>query len=150
MKVINKTLIITLTLCLISKGAFCSPLLDKKHQNNLSPTAILQGLNKVTGKTSELEIEVGKEMNFGKLIIKVKKCWKSPADQRPENKILLEIEKASSNQNLLAEDIKIETDQKINKLGKTIFYGWMFSSSPSISSLEHPIYDITAIECRNN
>ncbi len=105
--------------------------IDKIDQSNFAGTAVLQGLNKVTAKTSELRIKVGGQIEFGKLIIKAKKCWKSPPDQRPENKILLEVE---------------ETD--LSGAKKTIFYGWMFSSSPSISGLEHPIYDITAIECK--
>ncbi|MES2676866.1 MAG: DUF2155 domain-containing protein [Pseudomonadota bacterium] len=106
--------------------------IDKIDQSNFSGTAVLQGLNKVTAKTLELRVKVGGQIEFGKLIIKAKKCWKSPADQRPENKILLEVEE------LNADGTK-----------KPIFYGWMFSSSPSISGLEHPIYDITAIECKN-
>ena len=28
-----------------------------------------------------------------------------------------------------------------------IFEGWMFSSSPSINSMEHPINDIWLLEC---
>jgi len=100
-------------------------------QNNLAPVAILQGLNKINAKTSELKVPVGGKVSFGSLSIEAKKCWKSPPDQSPENKILLKI-------------IEIGADGVEN----TIFYGWMFSSSPSISSLEHPIYDITAISCQ--
>jgi len=106
--------------------------IDKIDQSNFSGTAILQGLNKVMAKTSELRIKVGEQIEFGKLTIKAKKCWRSPPEQRPENKILLEI---------------VESDN--DGIKKTIFYGWMFSSSPSISGLEHPIYDIAAIECKN-
>lgn len=106
--------------------------IDKIDQSNFSGTAILQGLNKVTAKTSELKIKIGEQVDFGKLTIKAKKCWKSPPSQRPENKILLEI-----------------TENNDDGVKKVIFYGWMFSSSPSISGLEHPIYDITAIECKN-
>lgn len=106
--------------------------IDKIDQSNFAGTAVLQGLNKVTAKTSELQVKVGGSTTFGKLIIKVHKCWKSPADQRPENKILLQID-----------EIDVTTNNK-----KQIFYGWMFSSSPSISGLEHPVYDITAISCK--
>jgi hypothetical protein len=100
-------------------------------QSNFANVAILQGLNKITAKTSEFEIKVGDSVEFGKLIIIVHKCWQSPADQRPESKILLEI----------YENINEDTKNKI-------FYGWMFASSPSISSLEHPIYDVTALGCK--
>jgi hypothetical protein len=154
MKINNKALSIILLLCLASNKAFSLPLDSQTAPDNdtNSPTAILQGLNKVTGKTSNLQIKVGEKINFGKLTIKVKKCWRAPLDQRPENKILLEVEEDASNQELEGESlIKImdETISQENGLKKTIFHGWMFSSSPSISGLEHPIYDITAIECKN-
>jgi hypothetical protein len=99
--------------------------------NNFSGVAILQGLNKITAKTSDLRVPVGGQVEFGKLIIKAEKCWKSAPDQRPENKILLQID-------------EIQADGS----KKSIFHGWMFSSSPSISGIEDPIYDITAIACK--
>ncbi len=157
----NKILIVTLALCLISSKAFCFPLFpnekkaeakppktvqndqtptEKADPTSLGSTAVLQGLNKVTGKTSELRIKIGGEMDFGQITVKVKKCWKSPPDQRPENKILLEIEEFGT---------KKDAATEASGAKKIIFYGWMFSSSPSISGLEHPIYDITAIECKN-
>lgn len=105
--------------------------INEIDQSNFTGTAILQCLNKVTAKSSNLEALVGKEINFDTLTIKVDKCWRAPSDQRPENKILLEVTEA------LTDGTK-----------KPIFYGWMFSSSPSISGLEHPVYDITAIECK--
>lgn len=105
--------------------------LDKIDQSNFAGIAVLQCLNKITAKTSEINVKVGSEFVFDKLTIKVDKCWKSPAYQRPENKILLEV---------------FETLTDGTK--KLIFYGWMFSSSPSISGLEHPVYDITAIACK--
>ncbi|MFT5702848.1 MAG: hypothetical protein ACI9TO_000200 [Rickettsiales bacterium] len=94
--------------------------------------AVLQALNKVTAKSSNLEVKVGEEIEFGKLVIKAKKCWKSPADQRPENKILLEIMEVSN-----------------EGIGNPVFNGWMFSSSPSVSNLENAIYDVIAVECKN-
>lgn len=108
--------------------------LDKINPKRFTNIAILQGLNKVTAKSSKLESLVGEEIIFGQLKIKVEKCIKSHPEERPENKILMKIMQG-----------KMEENQE----EKIIFHGWMFSSSPSISSLEHPIYDITAIECKN-
>ena len=105
--------------------------INQIDQSNFANVAILQGLNKITAKTSEFEIKVDDSVEFGKLTIIVRKCWQSPADQRPESKILLEI----------YENINEDTKNKI-------FHGWMFASSPSISGLEHPIYDVTALGCK--
>ncbi|MFT6077329.1 MAG: hypothetical protein ACJA02_000993 [Myxococcota bacterium] len=105
-------------------------IIDQIDQNDFKKVAILRGLDKIIAKTSKLEIAVGEEQMFGKLSIEIKKCWGSPPGKRPENKILLKIEE--------------EDKEGIRQI---VFYGWIFSSSPSISGLEHPIYDITAIEC---
>lgn len=101
---------------------------DLSHFYN---TAVIQNLNKTTAKTSVLEMKIGDTLKFGQIQIIAHKCWQAPLDQKPESKILLEV---------------LE-----NKEGKNtrIFYGWMFASSPSISGLEHPIYDLTAINCKN-
>jgi hypothetical protein len=103
--------------------------IDEIDQSNFLDLAILQNLNKITTKINNLEIKVGEEVKSGRLYIKIHKCWKAPLYEKPENKILLEV------------------FQNNNDKKERIFYGWMFSSSPSLSGLEHPIYDITAIEC---
>ncbi|MDE3061039.1 MAG: DUF2155 domain-containing protein [Pseudomonadota bacterium] len=95
-------------------------------------TAVLQGLNKVTGHISRLEGPVGTVMNFGNLEIIARRCWKSPPDERPENAALLEIR-------------ELKPDEEPNR----IFLGWMFSSSPGLSGLEHPVYDVTVLSCED-
>ena len=104
--------------------------IDEIDQSNLANVAVLQGLNKITAKTLEFEVNTGSEFQFGRLTIIVHQCWQAPLDQKPESKILLEIYEIGS-----------------NNIKNKIFYGWMFASSPSISGLEHPIYDITALSC---
>jgi hypothetical protein len=93
--------------------------------------ATIQVLNKITAKIKYLDIKVNSQTNFDTLKIKINHCWKSSPYDLSENKILLEIEEKKSDQ----------TEYK------QIFNGWMFSSSPAISSLEHPVYDIVAINC---
>jgi hypothetical protein len=90
----------------------------------------LQGLNKVTGHISKLEAPVGTVMRFGNLEIIAHRCWKSDPEDRPENAGLLEIR-----------------ELKPGELPQPIFSGWMFSSSPGLSGLEHPVYDITVLNC---
>ena len=112
---------------------------EVKPDNDISRfnnSAVVQALNKTTAKTSILTLKVGEKTSFGSLKIIAHKCWQSPLEQKPENKILLEIF-----------EFRNESEEKTQE--KRIFYGWMFSSSPSISSLEHPIYDITALNCKN-
>ena len=93
-------------------------------------TIILQGLNKVTGHISKLEAPVGTVMRFGNLEIIGRRCWQSPPDEQPENAGLLEI-----------------WELKPGESHQRIFLGWIFSSSPGLSGLEHPVYDVTMLEC---
>jgi hypothetical protein len=97
--------------------------------------AVIQVLNKVNAKSDLVEIAVNKKTNINSLEIIIHKCWQAPLDQRPESKILLEILDEKSSEGKSAK--------------KRIFYGWMFASSPSVSTFEHPIYDIIAINCKN-
>ena len=106
---------------------------DISRFNNI---AIVQALNKTTAKTSIIDLKVGEKISYGSLKIIAHKCWQSPLEQKPENKILLEVF-----------EVKNENSEKLQE--KRIFYGWTFSSSPSISGLEHPIYDIIALNCKN-
>ncbi len=107
---------------------------DKIDSSSFYKIAVIQALNKVTAKTSILELQVGGGIKFGKLTIQARKCWQASSEQRPDSKILLEVFDEAS-------------DGK-QPIKNRIFYGWMISSSPSISGLEHPIYDITAIGCK--
>ena len=109
--------------------------LDNIDSSRFFSVAVLQILNKTTAKTSVVEIKIGESIEIGKLTIKAKKCWQAPLDQRPDNRILLEISEEKT------------IDQATER--KKIFHGWIFSSSPSISSLEHPVYDVTALHCKN-
>jgi hypothetical protein len=93
-------------------------------------TIVVQGLNKVTGHISKLEAPIGTVMRFGNLEIVARRCWKSPPEERPENAGLLEI-----------------SELKPGEAPQQIFLGWMFSSSPGLSGLEHPVYDITMLAC---
>jgi hypothetical protein len=90
----------------------------------------LMGLNKVTGRTLKLEGPVGTLLTFGNLQIVARRCWKSEPEDRPENAALLEI-----------------SESKPGEAPQKIFLGWMFSSSPGLSGLEHPVYDVTVLGC---
>lgn len=99
---------------------------------NYTNMVLLQGLNKITARTSSLEAAIGTHITFGTLEIVVKQCWKSSPDETPDSKALLEI-----------------WEQKPSEARTQRFTGWMLASSPAISALEHPVYDITVIECKN-
>jgi hypothetical protein len=95
------------------------------------PIAVLQGLDKITARVSRFEAKIGQTVSFGTLSITVRDCERSAPEDRPENAAFLEI-------------FENRPDEQSVKQ----FSGWMFSSSPALSALEHPVYDITLLECK--
>jgi hypothetical protein len=103
--------------------------------DRFTDVAQIRILNKITGKTFELERKIGEEITVEDLDIKFIRCWKSYPEETPENKLLLKV---------------YETKDKYVDRRNLIFFGWIFSSSPSLNGLEHPSYDITLENCKNN
>lgn len=95
--------------------------------------AILQGLDKVTARISTLKARVGDSVRFGTLDIIVHHCDKRPPEETPESAAFLDI-----------------VELRPAKAAITLFRGWMFASSPAISALEHPVYDVWVIDCSND
>lgn len=93
--------------------------------------ATLQALDKITARISTLEAPVGKESFFGTLEIKVHRCAFHPPEEPPESVAFISVR-----------DVGYE-----NKKPRKIFSGWMFASSPAVSALEHPVYDIIVLSC---
>lgn len=105
------------------------------------PAVLLRGLDKITGRTSELEVAVGEQVVYGGVRVTVRACHQTPPTEPPESIAYLEVEDYG---------FKI-TDGEIKSndvdLNKRVFSGWMYASSPGINALEHPIYDVWVIRC---
>ncbi len=93
--------------------------------------AILQGLDKTTARVSTVEAPIGGVAQFGTLEIVARACQKKPPTEPPESAAFLEI-----------------TDVRPDSPAVQIFSGWMFASSPALSALEHPVYDVWVVDCR--
>ncbi len=95
------------------------------------PIAVLQGLDKVAAKVSQIETRVGSSVTFGTLSILVRDCETAPPDAPPDNAAFIQIYETPPGEQT-----------------KRLFSGWMFSSSPALSGLEHPVYDVTLLSCK--
>jgi len=93
--------------------------------------AILQGLDKTTARVSTIEAPLDRPARFGTLQIIARACHKKPPTETPESTAFLEI-----------------VDVRPDSPSIPVFTGWMFASSPAISAMEHPVYDIWVIDCR--
>ena len=94
--------------------------------------ATMQALDKITARISTLSAPVGVARQFGTLEVTVQRCAFHPPEETPENAAFVVI-------NDLGYDPSVAPAE--------VFSGWMFSSSPAISALEHPVYDITLLAC---
>jgi hypothetical protein len=95
--------------------------------------ALIRGLNKVTGKSLVLKVPVSEDLYyFEKLGFFVRSCQKNPEENPMESKAILEV-------------------WHKNSTGDTerVFFGWLFSLNSSVSTVEHPVYDIALVECIN-
>ncbi len=94
------------------------------------PAARVQSLDKVTARTSTFDIAVGETKPFGNLRITLRACKENPPIEVPESAAFFEV---------------VEIKQDSN--AENVFTGWMFSSSPALSAMEHPIYDLWVLSC---
>ncbi len=95
-------------------------------------SAVLQGLDKITARISTFEAPLDETVTFGSLEIVARSCHKTPPEEPPESAAFLEI-----------------TDVRPDSDAVRLFTGWMFASSPALSAMEHPVYDVWVIDCRS-
>ena len=95
------------------------------------PVAVLQGLDKITARVSTFDAPVGKPVRFGTLSILVRDCERTPPEETPQSGAFLQI-----------------TEEKPGEGEVRLFSGWMFASSPALSALEHPVYDVELLDCK--
>ncbi len=94
---------------------------------------VLRGLDKITAHVSTFTAPIDQMVQFGALQITARSCDKRPPEEVPESAAFLEIVEARPG----------EQPQKL-------FSGWMFASSPALSALENPIYDLWVLDCTND
>ena len=105
-------------------------ILHSKNQLEGSFTEI-KILDKISSKNTLLKLKNGQLLKFKDLSIKSLKCKNSEFDDNPEITAYIQVRDLSNQNN----------DEVF------VFNGWMFSSSPSITSFDHPIYDVWLVKC---
>tara|TARA_B100001029_G_C15051337_1_gene450934 strand:+ start:402 stop:872 length:471 start_codon:yes stop_codon:yes gene_type:complete len=100
---------------------------DSSMKERKINTASISVLNKITANVEKLDIRLKKNYKYGELRIYPIDCYISSPDEKSETAIYLNV-------------YHVSKDEKI-------FSGWMLKTLPSISAIEHPIYDIWVNEC---
>jgi hypothetical protein len=93
-----------------------------------APGAVLRGLDKVAGTTSDLELAAGQSVAYGHIVVTLREC-RYPAEDPSSN----------------AFAYLTITDRTQTQV---VFDGWMIADSPALSALDHQRYDVWVIRCK--
>jgi hypothetical protein len=94
------------------------------------PVVLLRALDKVTTRSATLEAPIGEPIRFRTLTITARVCDKKPPEEQPEAAAFLDI-----------------VEMREGMPARDVFRGWMFASSPGLSPMQHPVYDVWVIDC---
>ena len=95
-------------------------------------TVVLRALDKVTARTVTLEVPIETPLTFRTLEITAHVCDKRPPEESPEAASYLDI-----------------VEKREGRPPVVVFRGWMFASSPGLSAMQHPVYDVWVLDCLN-
>ena len=116
--------------------AFCSACLvwpAMAHAEPIAnPIAIFSGLDKILGQTITFETKIGEVKKFGGLLVKADVCHSRPITEDPKTVAFVEVD-----------------EQGTDGTKKRIFSGWMFAESPGLNAVEHPLYDVWLVGCKD-
>jgi len=109
-----------------------SPIFEAEEGPMGTRSVVIRALNKVTAQSESITLKSNQMVKFGQLQITAITCQTSAARSQTDYAALLDIVE------------KLPTGEGT----KPVFRGWMYASSPSIAALEHPVYDVTMVECK--
>jgi hypothetical protein len=93
--------------------------------------AVFAALDKVTGRVSPLEIQIGQTVTFGALKITPRACHTRPPTETPLTSAFLEVD-----------------ELLLDGSSRRIFTGWTFAESPGLHAVEHPTFDVWLTSCK--
>ena len=106
--------------------------LNLESANNLEGNFTdIKILDKISTKNTLVKLKNGEEIKHKDLLIKSMKCKNSEFDDSPEVTAYIQVKDLTNK----------------DKDDVFVFNGWMFSSSPSLTPFDHPVYDIWLVSC---
>ena len=93
----------------------------------------IKALDKITAKTLAIKLGIGEKKYFGSLEIKALKCQLSENSEFSDAVAYLQVK-----------DLDAKDNNQV-----FLFNGWTFASSPTLESIDHPIYDLWITGCEN-
>ena len=96
-----------------------------------NPVAVFAGLDKITGRIISFDVYIDETVQFGALQLTPRACYTRPPTETQRTSVFLEVDQVS---------LKGGTQR--------IFTGWMFADSPALNAIDHPVYDIWLVDCK--
>jgi hypothetical protein len=105
-----------------------SPALAETISN---PIASFSGLDKITGRITNFDVYIDETVQFGALQITPRVCYTRPPTETQRTSVFIEVDQIS-----------------LKGGSQRIFTGWMFADSPALNAIDHPVYDIWLVDCK--
>jgi hypothetical protein len=105
-----------------------SPALAETISN---PIASFSGLDKITGRITNFDVYIDETVQFGALQITPRVCYTRPPTETQRTSVFIEVDQVS-----------------LKGGSQRIFTGWMFADSPALNAIDHPVYDIWLVDCK--
>lgn len=96
-----------------------------------NPVVSLAGLDKVTGRIITFDVYIDETVQFGALQITPRACYSRPPNETQRTSVFVEVDQVSLKQTVTR-----------------IFTGWMFAESPALNAVDHAVYDIWLVDCK--
>ncbi len=100
-------------------------------QRIANPTAVFNGLDKITGRIISFDVAIDETVQFGALRVTPRVCYSRPPTETQNTDSFTQVDEVTLNGEI-----------------KRIFSGWMFAASPGLNAVEHPTYDVWLTDCK--
>jgi hypothetical protein len=118
----------TILIALLALGV--APTLAETIAN---PVAAFSGLDKITGRITNFDVYIDETVQFGALQITPRACYTRPPTETQRTSVFVEVDQVSLKGSVTR-----------------IFTGWMFADSPALNAIDHAVYDIWLLDCKQS
>jgi len=96
-----------------------------------NPIAQFAGLDKITGRLTKFDVYLNETVQYGALQVTPRACYTRPLTETPRTSVFVEVDQVS-----------------LRGASTRIFTGWMFAESPALNAIDHPVYDLWLVSCK--
>jgi hypothetical protein len=115
-------------LALVLLAGLASPAAAETISN---PIAAFSGLDKITGRITNFDVYMDETVQFGALQITPRVCYTRPPTETQRTSVFIEVDQVS-----------------LKGGSERLLTGWMFADSPALNAIDHPVYDIWLVDCK--